>query len=94
MNRPNQMLILLDLLSGVDMPVQLEPDWGRKRRFATDYATDIILNCKSKEDDPKFAKKWGMSVLSVRQIRLGLRWKSLRSQLKNKGEVTLPLYGN
>ena len=63
------------------MPIHLENDWGRKRRFPTDYATDIILHCKTAEDEPKFAKKWGLAVFSVKQIRLGLRWRKLRSEL-------------
>ena len=71
------------------MPVHLEPDWGRHRRFKNDYATDIILNCKSLEDDAKFAKKWNLNELSVRQIRLGLRWKKLRSQLMSPMGIIL-----
>jgi hypothetical protein len=68
------------------MPIQLELDWGRKRRFKEQEAAarDIILNCKSVPDETVFAAKYKMSTLSVKNIRLGLRWKKLRSELEGK----------
>jgi hypothetical protein len=67
--------------------MQFEPNWGRKRAsYAPKIkrATDIILNCKTMEDDPVFAEKHGVSVRHVQAIRLGLSWKELRKKLEKK----------
>ena len=67
------------------MPIQLEPDWGRKRRYkGADYAKDIILHCKTPADEVEFAKKHNLKPTTVRNIRNGLRWRKLRKQLREE----------
>ena len=74
------------------MPVHLEADWGRSRRHDPEEekkATEIILGAKTVADDAIFAKKLHMNPYSVRNIRLGLRWKKLRQELEKHKEQTI-----
>jgi hypothetical protein len=65
------------------MAFYIDHTWGRKRRFPIHEVRDIILNCKTQEDDEKFAKKYNRTKANVGQIRLGKRWASLRKEIEN-----------
>jgi len=66
--------------------MKLEADWGRHRRtnhskLTEEQATDIILNCDSKDLDEVYAIKYGLSPVYVKNLRAGKNWADLRSRL-------------
>jgi hypothetical protein len=74
------------------MPIKLELDWGRSRRLVLgdeNKAREIILGAKTVEDDTIFANKLSLSPHTVRNIRLGIRWKKLRKELEKQREQNI-----
>ena len=66
--------------------MNLEKRWKRGRFQQASKilrARDIILHCRDQAKDVTFAKKYNLTVQTVRKIRLGHSWKQLRQKLES-----------
>jgi hypothetical protein len=66
--------------------MELRPWHGCRERhllkITIEQATDIILNCRTANDDGGYAEKYGLHREYVRKIRTGRHWWWLREELR------------